>query len=290
MTNDSSILSWDVPCNQDFALAITIGANTYRMKQEQLISSNSTSTVCTSLVKGWADPSVRAYIFGRPFVSSAYIAYNAMQDPSADQIGVARRSADDSTAPIVIQHPGVSGSTVVMSVVGSILGVSVTAAFLFLFIRWRRRARSDKASSKPRVKKKKYMIEPFTDSARRNSTTPLIPVTGSRGVFVVEQGEIGGEPGTRYAPTERWGVQNGLSPRMPDRKSPLPAPSSPHLVLVRQSQISSSSYSPEPSPRFDMHRVSAPVPVRPEPQRYDSPDSDEPAPPPYEREQAGLLS
>jgi len=294
MTNDSTTLSWVVPCDQDVSLAVTIEGTTYRVKQEQLVSPDPTGTVCTSLVRGWADPSIRTYLFGTPFATSAYIAYNAMLDPSYDQIGVARRAED--TAPIIIQHPGLSGQTVVASVVGSIVGVATVAALLFLFIRWRRREPSDKPPKKPRFKKQKYIIEPFTGGTRHDSLTPLISVIGGQDLWLVEQGEIGGEPSARYPPMrEQWSMQttNGLSPLVADRKSPLPTPSSPHLILVRQSQLSNSSHSPEPSPQLDMHaRVSSQARLSlPDSQPYERPDiiPDGLAPPPYEREQARRL-
>ena len=290
MTNDSTTLSWVVPCDQALALAITIGDNTYRLKEEQLVSLDSTRTVCTSLVRGWADPNIRTYLFGRPFATTAYLAYNALLDPSADSIGVARRSGGDTT--IIIQSPGVSSQTVAVSIVGSIVGVSIVAALLFLFIRWRRRARSDKPRDKPRSRsrlkrkhKKEYIIEPFTGGGRPNSTTPLIPPIGRQDDWIVEQGEIGGEPGTHDPRSDPWSMQNEYSPRIPDRKSPLPTQSSssstPRLVLERQSQITSSSYSPEPSLGREFHsRCSTPVPPAP-PERQHIPDGL--APPPYER-------
>ena len=292
MTNDSTTLSWVVPCDQALALAITIGDNTYRLKEEQLVSLDSTRTVCTSLVRGWANPSIRTYLFGRPFATTAYLAYNALLDPSSDTIGVARRAGGDTT--IIIQNPGVSGRTVTISIVGSIVGVAVVAALLFLFIRWRRRARSDQPRSKPRSKsrsksrlkkrkiKKEYIIEPFTGGGRPNSTTPLIPPIGRQEDWIVEQGEIGGEPGTHDPRSDPWSMQNEYSPRMPDRKSPLPtqSSSSPRLVLERQSQITSSSYSSEPSPRREIHSgLSTPVPAAPP----ELATPDELAPPPYER-------
>ena len=285
VTNDSTTLSWVVPCNQDFAFAITIGDTTYRMKGEQLISFDSTRTVCTSLVRGWANPNIGTYLFGRPFATSAYLAYSALLDASNDQIGIARRTGSDTT--IIVQAAGVSGKTVAVSIVGSILGVSIVAALLFLFLRWRRRVHSDKDKprSKSKVKKpkkKEYIIEPFTTRGRPSSTTPLINPTERQDDWIVEVGEIGGEPSPQHDPrSEHWSMQNAPSPRVPDRKSPLPTQtSSPRLVIVRQSQISGSSNSAEPSPRLPSE-ISTPVrPSAPEAQRYDTPEL---APPPYER-------
>lgn len=279
MTNDSTTLNWAIPCDQDLAFAITIGGNTYRVKEEQLISSDSTSTMCTSLVTGWANPDIRAYLFGRPFATSAYIAYQGLLDSSADQIGIARRAGGGTT--IIVQHPGVSVSTVVASIVGSILGVAIVAALFFLFLRRRRRARSDAPDSKQNVKKK-YIIEPFTGYGRPNSSTPLIHATGGQDPWIVEQGEIGGEPGTQHDPrSESWNTQNGYSPQ---RKSPLHTRSSPNLVLERQSQITNSMYSPaEPSPLqpgVSTPGRPSPPPAPPERPEYETPEL---APPPYER-------
>ena len=235
--------------------------------------------MCTSLVKGWADPSIGTYLFGRPFATSAYLAYSALLDPSADQIGVAHRTGGDTT--IIIQAPGVSGRTVVASIVGSIVGVAIVAALLFLFIRWRRRVHSDKLRSKPKIKKKEYIIEPFTSRGRPSSMAPLIPPSGRQDEWIVEEGEIGGEPSPQHDPrSERWSMNNAPTPRLPDRKSPLPTQPPPRLVLARQSEISGSTYSPEPSPRLHSE-ISTPVrPTSPERQRYDTPEL---APPPYER-------
>lgn len=230
-------------------------------------------------MKGWADPSIGTYLFGRPFATSAYLAYSALLDPSADQIGVAHRTGGDTT--IIIQAPGVSGRTVVASIVGSIVGVAIVAALLFLFIRWRRRVHSDKLRSKPKIKKKEYIIEPFTNRERPSSITPLIHPTGRQDDWIVEEGEIGGEPSPQLDPrSERWSMQNTPGSRVPDRKSPLPTQSTPRLVLARQSQITGSSYSPEPSPRLPPESSTSVRPSSPERQRYDTPEL---APPPYQR-------
>src|SRR5260221_10292394 len=146
MTNYTTVLSWVVPCNPDFALAITIGSDTYRLKKEQLISLDSTGTVCTSLVKGWADPAVRSYLFGAPFATSAYIAYNAQQDKSGDQIGVAPRAG--GTINVIDQRVS---STLVGAIVGSVLGATlIVCVVLFFFIYRRRRSPSDIPSSNKR--------------------------------------------------------------------------------------------------------------------------------------------
>lgn len=281
MTNDSSTLSWVVPCDLDLALAFTIGNNTYRVKKEQLISSDSTGTVCASLLKAWADPRVRAYLFGSPFAASAYIAYSALQDPSSDQIGVAPRA----DAPPTTAHQGVSARTVIVSVVASLLSVMIAAALVFLFIRWRRQRRSD-PRRKTKVKKKKYAIEPFTVDAPPHSATPLISVDGGEGSWVVEQGPIGGEPSAPMR--ERWSAQNTPSPRMLDRKSPMNVPP-PRLNLVRHSHFTSPSgfTSPIPSPRPDLDpSMSTSLhPPQVELQLYSTPDiPEEVAPPPYERD------
>src|SRR5258706_15250724 len=97
MTDDSTSLSWTVPCDQELTFSVVIGTSTFRIKKDQLISLDSTGAVCTSLVKGWSDAGVRAYVFGAPFATTAYIAYNAYPDSSNDQIGLAPRSADDIT-------------------------------------------------------------------------------------------------------------------------------------------------------------------------------------------------
>jgi len=284
MSNDSTILSWVVPCDQEFAVAITIGNNTIRVKKEQLI--DSTGTVCTSLVKGWADSRVRSYLFGRPFAASAYIAYNAVANPSSDQIGVASRPDNDNT-PIIIQQ-GVSSRTVVISVVASILGVAIVAAFLFFFIRWwRHRSCTDTLPSNQKPKDHD-VIQPFTLPPL--SATPLISVTGGGG-WVIEQGPIGGESSAGSTTLhERSSAQYN---RMRDNKSPLPLPS-PNVNLVRQSDMTFSSGlppSPEPSPHPETHPLmstSAGKSQFPaEPQQYENPDiPDGVAPPPYERNQA----
>jgi len=291
MTNDTTTLSWTVPCAQDFTVAITVGNNTYRVKKEQLFSLDSTGTVCTSLVKGWADEKVRSYLFGRPFAATAYIAYNAMQNPSSDQIGVAPRAED---TPVIIKQ-GVSIKTVVASVVGSIVGVAIVAAIFFLFIRWRRRRRSDTSRNNRKVKKK-YVIEPFTGSPPPNSATPLVSVTRGENVWIVEQGPIGGRPSNpNIAPMrEQWSVEGIQSQRGPDIKSPLPIPS-PRFNIVRHSQAtspmgSSQPPSPEPSPRQEEHPlISTPLSTH-LPQResrgyeiHDIPDGV--APPPYQRDE-----
>lgn len=278
MTNDTTTLSWAVPCDQNFDLTITIGNNTFRIKTDQLI--DTAGTVCTSLVRGWADPRIRSYLFGKPFATTAYIAYNALANASSDQIGVAPRS--DGTTTIINQ--GVSSRTVVISVVASIVGVAIVGALLFFSIRWRRRQLCTDTPHSNQRATKEDVIQPFTLPPQPHSASPLIQCTGAEGGWIIEQGSIGGEPGTRSS------VQYGLSPRMRDSKSPHP---SPNLHLVRDSQLTvSSSGSPSGSPEVNETHPLVSSSRRKsqflsEPRYDESPViQEEVAPPPYERSQA----
>ena len=252
MTNDSTSLSWVVPCDQDLTVSINIGGNTYRMRKDLLISYDSTGTVCTSLVKGWADPVVRASLFGTPFATTAYIVYNAHKNQSADEIGVAPRSADPN---ITIINQGVSTTVLVGVVVGSIVGMTLIVSVLFFFLYRRRRQGPDAPkpdNEKPGVTNK-FTIEPFTSGAPPNSATPMLSTTAGRTGYVIEQGPIGGEPGEGDVLSQEPGASPN-SARSLDRKRSLP----PNLTLVRQSQMTDSSGltpSPEPSPDQELHTI-----------------------------------
>jgi len=196
MTNDSLSLSWVVPCDQELTFSITIGGNTYLMKKEQLISLDSTGTVCTSLVKGWSDPAVNAYMLGTPFTSVAYIAYNAHRDQSSDQIGLAPRSTYTTTD---YGDHGVSKTVLIAAIVASILGAGLIIS-VTLFVLYRRRRSSDTPGSHNGNPgdNDKLKIDPFT-SGEPNSATPIYSTTKRQGDWVIEQGPVGGEPSSRRA-------------------------------------------------------------------------------------------
>lgn len=219
MTNDSSSMSWVVPCDQELSLSVTAGNNTFRMKKDQLINIDSTGTVCTSLVKAWSDPAVHAYLFGTPFVSIAYIAYNAQKDASGDQIGLAPRSVE-------IIEQGVSKTVLIAAVAGSVIcTVFIISAILFVF--YRRRRGSD--TPKPRATgEEKHKIEPFTSGAP-NSATPMLSTTGG---WIIEQGPIGGEPNEAGVLTN----EPGSSLRTPQTSDSKRAGQSSQLPSMRQSQ------------------------------------------------------
>ena len=317
MTNDSSSLSWAVPCDQDLSLSVTAGNNTFRLKKDQLVSFDSTGTVCTSLVKAWSDPAVRVYLFGSPFVSIAYIAYNAQKDPSSDQIGLAPRSAE-------IAEQGVSKTVLIAAVAGSVIcTVFIISAILFVFYHRRRGSDTTKPSASG---EEKHKIEPFTagapNSARApNSATPMLTTTGN---YIIEQGPIGGEPneasvltnepaGSPRSPLTLDGKRAGQSPQNPSMRqsqyadfTPTSA-TTPHLasldskrarseshhLSMRQSQFTDVSactptsetfHIPRPSPSLD-HSFYGPRVTSfhgvPETQPQQDPAPDESAPPPY---------
>ena len=303
MTNDGTSLSWSVPCGQEFALSITIAEGTYRMKNEQLISLDSTGTVCTSLVKGWVDPVIRTYLFGAPFATSAYIVYNAMKDQSADKIGVAPRAGDT----VIIINQGVPTNVIVSAIVASVCGVGfIIVATLFYLDRQRRRQDSDTPKTKTLTKKLtlrekgRFKIDPFPIGAPPNSATPILSSSMGQINYSLEQGPIGGEPSDEgvLKPERQGSLSSPLTtPQSPDNKMP------PALMLMRQSQITESSVpSPEPSPLQDAPTVyhsfyGARVPsvvVAPGPggQRYQSPEVPESpvAPPPYSQRRANRAS
>jgi hypothetical protein len=249
------------------------------------MSTDSTGTVCTSRVRGWADPAVRSYLFGAPFATSAYIAYHAQKNQVGDQIGVAPRAEADSTTA----HPSISVGTLVAAILASVFGVAFFASLLLFYIR-RRRAPSSDAPRSKRKAKNEHTIEPFTSrgSAPPHSATPLISIMPGQGGWIIEQGPIGGEPGSGgvLLTREQWSLSNNPSPRLTGAsgKTPLPAPSL-QLGLVRHSQMGSTStisLTLEPSPHQESDPL-IPSPLRGS-QRYHSPGrSDELAPPPYTR-------
>lgn len=302
MTNDSTSLSWTVPCDQELTLSITIKDNTYRMKNDQLITRDSTGTVCTSLVKGWADPVVGTYLFGAPFATSAYIAYNAQQDQSGDQIGVAPRVGNT----IVIINQGVPTQVLVAAIVGSVCGLGfIVAVFLFFYYRIRRRDSHTLAQKPSSTDQDALKVVPFTGGAPPNSATPMLSSSTRQTGYLLEQGPIDGEP-------SEGSDESPLSPpHNPDIKAPILPP---NLTLVRHSQISESSApSPGPTPLQEVHPVARPLPplsgslnhphhsfygarvpsvvieVAPEPasQRHQGLEVPEPeSPPPYSQPQA----
>ena len=243
MTNDSTSLSWVVPCDQDLTVSINLGDNTHRMKKDLLISYDSTGTVCTSLVKGWADPIIRVSLFGTPFATTAYIVYNAHKNQSADQIGVALRVAD----PIINQ--GVSTIVFVAVVVGSILGTTLVLSAIFFFLCYRRRQGSD--APKPDNEKPGVIN---TSGAPPYSATPMLSTTAGRTGYVIEQGPVGGETGEGNVLSHESGA-SPYSARSLDRIRSLPPH---HFTLARESQMTDSlglTPSPEPSPDRELHTI-----------------------------------
>ena len=183
MTNDSFSLSWVVPCDKELSLSVTVRNITFRMTKEQLINLDSTGTLCTSLVKGWPDPAVRAYLFGSPFASIAYIAYRAERDQSSDQIGLAPRSAEPT-------DQGVSRTVLIATVAGSVIfTVLVISAILFFY---HRRRSSDTPKPGPSGEEQ-FKTEPFTGGAPHTAST-MIPTTMGSSGWIIEQGPIGGQP------------------------------------------------------------------------------------------------
>ena len=238
MTNDSTSLGWEVPCDQEFTLSITIGSNTYRMKTGQL--TNSTGTVCTSLVKAWADPAIRTYLLGSPFVTTAYIVYNAQQDQTGDQLGLAPRRDDT----VIIINQGVPTEVLIAAVVGSVCGVGLIATVLLFFLYRQRKASRDPKTLAKTPDDEKFKVEPFTANAPPNSSTPMLSSSTKQTGYILEQGPIGGEP------SEGSELGSELRPQSADRKEPIRPP---NLTLLRQSQISEASVlSPELSPHQEL--------------------------------------
>ena len=281
MTNDSSSLSWAVPCDQEHTLSVLIGGNSYRIKKDQLISTDSTGAVCTSLVKGWSDSGVRAYVFGAPFASTAYIAYNAYQDQSGDQIGLAPRSTGNSPAVV---NQGVSKGALIGAIVGSVaFSLILFCAILFFFYRRRR------ASGAPRPQHEgpnEAKIDPFP-SGVPNSATPILSTTTRQNGWIIEQGPVGGDPNDGSVLSHERG--NMLrSPQSLDSKR---LTQSSQLLSMRQSQFTDASVSTplsatgQPSPSLDhsFHgsRVVSSYGV-PESQHEETLPEEEPAPPPYQ--------
>jgi hypothetical protein len=244
MVNDSISLTWVVPCAQELSLSVTIGSTSYQMKKEQLISIDSTGAVCTSLVKGWANPVVRSYLFGAPFAVSAYIAYTAQQNRSDDQIGVALRAGDttnvtnvNSTASESSSNgEGLSTAVLVAIIVGGIVGATFVAVALLIFL-YRRRRPGANTPSPPNHR--------MSSGAPPNSATPLIPATMRENPWM---GEQSGGPDERNVQEPR----GSLNPQ-----AAIPSNQPAH---VRQSQITNSSgFSPsaEPNPHQSVPRLSA---------------------------------
>ena len=266
MTSDSTSLSWRVPCDQVFTLSITIGGSTYRMKNEQLISLDSTGTLCTSLVKGWANPVIRAYLFGAPFATSAYIVYNAQQDQSGDEIGVAQRAVN----PVIMVNQGVPTTVLIATIVGSVCGMGFVVVGTLCYLDRRRRQDSDTRKTKTKTKTKtrtkrstvKFEIEALTDEAPPSSATPMLSPSKRQRNYILVQGPIGGEPsggGVLEPERERPLSSPRAPPWSPDGNEPnLP----PDLTLVQRSQIMESSVPPpEPIPRLDVRTVVRPLPA-----------------------------
>jgi hypothetical protein len=296
MTDNTSILSWVVPCDQELALSVTIGTNTYRMKKEQLIKPDSTGTVCTSLVNGWSDPAVRAYVFGTPFASIAYIAYNAFQDQTGDQIGLAPRTPERTTSQ------GVSKTVLIGAIVGSVL-FTVLIVSAILFVLYRRRRRSGTRDGNPSVEEE-VKVEPFTGGVP-NSATPILSTTKRTSGWTIEHGEIGGEPSegsvskrqsqaTDYTPTSAATPHPAGIPQTLDSTR---SRSSYNTLSMRQSQFTDVSACTPISETTEVHHVAQPSPSlghsfhqppassvhgvhKPQPQPDLAPD--EPAPPPYQ--------
>lgn len=206
------------------------------MKTGQL--TNSTGTVCTSLVKAWADPAIRTYLLGAPFATTAYIVYNAQQDQTGDQIGVAPRKDDT----VIIINQGVPTEVLIAAIVGSVCGVGLIATVVLFFL-----YRQRKVSHAPKTLTKapddeKFKVEPFTANAPPNSSTPMLSSSTKQTGYILEQGPIGGEP------SEGSEMGSELSPQSADRKV-----RPPNLTLLRQSQISEASVlSPELSPNQEL--------------------------------------
>ena len=307
MTNDSLSLSWVVPCDQELTLSITVGGSTYLMKKEQLISLDSTGTVCTSLVKGWSDPVVNAYMFGTPFTSMAYIAYNAYRNQSSDQIGLAPRSTgstpdqagsnqgvpsqgvpsqevSDQEAPN--QEASVSKMVLVGAVTGSILGTGfIVSAIFFAFYNSRRGSDTPGSHDGNPGVKDKFRIEPFP-GGEPNSATPILPTTTRRRRYIIEQGPVGGEP-SELVTHEQMGSLN--SPQSSGSKKAMQSSDIiPVLIPVRESQltdVSAGSPTSESSPHQEV-RVAhsfygAHIPSVPSIREPGRRRLSEPAPPPY---------
>ena len=241
MTNDGVSVSWVVPCNQELSLSATIGNSTYRMKKEQIINVDSTGTLCISLVKGWSDPAVRAYVFGTPFTAIAYIAYNAYRDQSSDQIGLAPRSVEP------IDQAG-SRTLLIVAITGSILlGVFIVSTILCFF--YRRRG-SYKRDSNAGVEGK-VKVEPFTGGAPKSATL-------SEGDVSMRYSQF-----TDFVPPSETTPHLASSWGTPQSSDSRRARSSSHLLSMRQSQVtdvSACTPTSETAPHLEVPRAIRPSP------------------------------
>jgi len=241
MTDDGVSLSWVVPCDQELSLSATIGNSAYRMKKEQIINVDSTGTLCTSLVKGWSDPAVRAYVFGTPFTAIAYIAYNAHRDQSSDQIGLAPRSVEptDQAGSRTVLIAAISGSI--------LLTVFIVSTIVCCF--YHRRG-SDTRDSNAGVGGE-FNGESFTDGAPKSATL-------SEGDMSKRYSQF-----TDFVPPSETIPHLASSWGTPQSSDSRRARSSSHLISMRQSQITDvSACTPisETTPHLEVHHAVRPSP------------------------------
>ncbi|KAG8741141.1 hypothetical protein FRC12_015757 [Ceratobasidium sp. 428] len=148
---DASQLTWNIPCNTQMNLTISIAGIDFDMDPRDMVEQGDTgvsgggvqgrqNAMCECSVQGWTDPTVPGYMLGSSFMRNAYVVYNNAQPNSSQQnsIGFGRRFPFNTPTPGQAQRARTTG--IIIGSVTAVLVLLAGAALGWLWLRTRRRA------------------------------------------------------------------------------------------------------------------------------------------------------
>jgi hypothetical protein len=73
MLNDSTGLTWSIPCNPTLSLDVIFSGTPFSVGSDKLVTGDVNSGNCTGVVKGWDSPFVQSYMLGQAFAETVYM-------------------------------------------------------------------------------------------------------------------------------------------------------------------------------------------------------------------------
>jgi hypothetical protein len=73
MLNDSTGLTWSIPCKPTLSLDVIFSGTPFSIGADSLVTGDVATNNCTGVVQGWDNPFVQSYMLGKAFAETVYM-------------------------------------------------------------------------------------------------------------------------------------------------------------------------------------------------------------------------